>query len=131
MNDFTKNTIKANKVVEIFKGIAISFIFTLLLLLILSIILTYTEISDSIVPVATIIITAISILVGSSISTIKIKKNGILNGGVIGGVYILSIYLISSIIEVGFGLGFKSIIMMIVGVLSGIIGGIVGVNLNK
>ncbi len=43
----------------------------------------------------------------------KIKKNGIINGGVIGFIYILLIYLISSITGVGFSININSIIMII------------------
>ena len=78
-----------------------------------------------------IIATIISILIGSSISTIKIKKNGILNGGIIGCIYILGIYLVSSVAQVGFALNMYSIIMIILSILAGMIGGIVGVNIKK
>lgn len=127
----TKNTTKYSSTIIIFKGIIVSFALTLISLFILALILTYTNVQDTIVPLATIIITAISILIGSSISTIKIKRNGIINGGIVGVIYILTIYLTSSIVEVGFTLGLKSVIMIIIGIMSGIIGGIVGVNLSK
>ncbi len=118
----TKSTSKYNNTIIIFKGIIFAFVLTLILLFILALILTYTNIQDTIVPVATIIVTAISILIGSSISTIKLKKNGILNGGIIGIVYIFTIYLISSVIEVGFSLNIKSVIMILIGIISGVIG---------
>lgn len=127
----TKNTAKYSSTIIIFKGIIVSFALTLISLFILALVLTYTNVQDTIVPLATIIITAISILIGSSISTIKIKRNGIINGGIVGVIYILTIYLTSSIVEVGFTLSLKSIIMIIIGIMSGIIGGIVGVNLSK
>ena len=88
-----------------------------------SIILTYTNITESVIAPVIIIITAISILIGSSIGTIKIKKNGIVNGGIIGAIYIIMIYLISSILGTGFKLNIY--------ILAGMIGGIVGVNLKK
>lgn len=116
---------------DIFKGIIISFFSTLIILFLFSIILTYTNIAESVIPVVIIIATIISILIGSSITTIKIKKNGILNGGIIGFIYILGIYLISSIAQVGFSLNMYSIIMIILSILAGMIGGIVGVNIKK
>ena len=60
----------------------------------------------------------------------SIKKNGILNGGIIGFTYIFGIYILSSIIVGSFGISTSSIIMMIAGILAGVIGGIVGVNLK-
>lgn len=116
---------------NIFKGVVISFIITLILLFLFSIILTYTDIGENVIPAVIIIATIISILIGSSISTIKIKKNGIVNGGIIGLIYILGIYLISSIVQTGFALNLYSIIMMVLSILAGMIGGIVGVNVKK
>ena len=75
-----------------------------------------------------ILITALSILIGSSIANIKLKKNGLINGAIIGGIYMLIIYLISTILNWKFGLNLQSIIMMVVGVIFGILGGILGVN---
>lgn len=104
---------------------------TLILLFLFSIILTYTNISENTIAPVIIIITIISILIGSSMSTIKIKKNGIVNGGLIGFIYILTIYIISSIVKTGFALNMYSIIMIILSILAGMIGGIVGVNTVK
>ena len=58
----------------------------------------------------------------------NIKKNGILNGGIIGGTYILILYIISSLLNWKFGLNMQSIIMIIVGIIFGVFGGIIGVN---
>jgi putative membrane protein, TIGR04086 family len=110
------------------KGLLISFIMTILILLIFSIILTFTNISEKTIVPVIIISTAISILIGSSISNIRIKKNGILNGALIGGGYILILYLLSSILNARFNLNIQSIIMISVGVVFGILGGIIGVN---
>ncbi|MCI8352445.1 MAG: TIGR04086 family membrane protein [Clostridia bacterium] len=120
-----------NNFINIFKGIIISIVITLMLLFLFSVILTYTNIGENVIPAVIIIATVISILIGSSISTIKIKKNGIINGGIIGLAYILGIYLISSIAQMGFGINVYSIIMIILSILAGMIGGIVGVNIKK
>lgn len=113
---------------NIIKGVIISIIFTLTFLLIFSIILTYTNISESFIPPVIIVITAISIFIGSSIGNIKMKKNGLLNGALIGGMYLLSIYLLSSIINQNFSLTMQSIIIIVAGMICGMFGGIIGVN---
>ncbi len=118
-----KETIK-----NIFKGIGISMIFTIVCLFIFSVLLTYTNISESTIIPVILVVTAISILIGSSIGNTKIKKNGILNGAFVGGGYILILYLISSILNVKFSLNVQSIIMIAVGILFGMLGGIIGVN---
>lgn len=117
-----------NTIANIAKGVGIALITTFLLLLIFAILLTYTQISENIINPVIIIITAISILIGSSIGNIKLQKNGLVNGALIGGIYMITIYLISSILNWKFGLEIQSIIMIVVGMIFGVLGGIIGVN---
>lgn len=114
--------------INILKGVGISLIATVTMLIIFSIILTYTNIQESAINPVIMIITAISILIGSSLGNTKIRKNGLINGGIIGGIYIITIYLISSILNWKFSLNIQSIIMIITAVIFGILGGIIGVN---
>lgn len=121
--------INENKtLINILKGVGISLIATVIMLIIFSIILTYTNIQESTINPVIMIITAISILIGSSLGNIKIRKNGLINGGLIGGIYIIIIYLISSILNWRFSLNLQSIIMIITAIVFGILGGIIGVN---
>ena len=76
-------------------------------------------------------ITGISILIGSMTSTKSIKKNGIINGGIVGLIYILILYIISSLFVSGFSITLNSIFMLAIGTITGITGGIIGVNINK
>ena len=123
------NQVKENKMIKnIAKGVGISFISTCIMLLIFAILLTYTSIEENIMDSVIIIITAISILIGSSIGNVNIKRNGLITGAIVGGSYILIIYLISSILNWRFSLNVKSIIMIVVGIAFGILGGIIGVN---
>lgn len=113
---------------NVIKGVIISIIFTLIFLFIFSIILTYTNVSESFIAPVIIVITAISIFIGSSIGNIKLKKNGMLNGAFVGGIYLLCIYLLSGIISQNFTLSTQSIIIIISGMICGMFGGIIGVN---
>ena len=122
--------VKADKnIIRIIKGSVFSILITLILLFIYAILLTSTNIPESTMSVVVIIITGISILIGSSISSFKIKKRGIVNGGLVGLIYIITIYLISSIAFIGFSMNITSIVMLIVAIVTGMIGGIIGVNL--
>ena len=109
-------------------GSGVSFAITIISLIIFSCLLTYTSISENTIPTVTIIITAVSILIGSTISMSNVRKNGIINGASIGFIYILLIYLLSSIIESDFSLNIHSIVMIIASTLAGALGGIIGVN---
>lgn len=119
---------ESNTIATIAKGIGISLLITVIALIIFSIILTYTNIEENVINPVIMIITAISILIGSSIENTKLKKNGLINGGMIGGCYILIIYLISSILNWKFSLNVNSIIMIVAAIIFGILGGIIGVN---
>ena len=114
--------------IYIFKGVMISIICTLIFLFIFSVLLTYTNISEKFINPTIIVITAISILIGSSIGNLKVKRRGLLNGSIIGGMYLILIYLISSVLSGSFSLTLESIIMIVSAMIFGMIGGIIGVN---
>lgn len=117
-----------NTVIKISKGVMLSCIITLLTIFIFSLMLTYTEISEDIIPIAIIVLSFVSILIGTIISMRKTSKNGLINGAIIGGTYVILIYLISSILNTGFALNGYTIGMILSGIISGIIGGIIAVN---
>lgn len=119
---------KNKTIINILKGVGISLITTVILLIIFSILLTYTNIQENVIKPVIMIITSISILIGSSFENIKIKKNGLINGGIIGTIYIIIIYLISSILNWKFSLNLQSIIMIVTAIIFGTLGGIIGVN---
>ena len=129
-NVITEESEMKKKIVSIIKGCAISIILSIILLTIFALLLTYTTISENTIVPVVLTITGISILAGSTVSSRKIKKNGLICGGAIGLIYILFLYLASSICFVGFSISMYSIIMLIVGIITGVIGGIIGVNIH-
>jgi len=128
--DSLNKTVNDKLIIKIFKGVLISILTTLAFLLLLSLVLTYSNISETIIPISIVIISAMSILLGSLIITKKMKKNGIIYGGIIGIVYIMLLYLISSIISKGFYMNIYSMAMIIFSIFAGMFGGILGVNMN-
>ncbi len=119
-----------NNVKKVVIGSGISVGITIIGLIIFSLLIAYTSVKESTIPAVTIIITGISILIGSTISISNLRKNGIINGAIVGLIYILAIYLLSSIIGKDFSLSSNSIIMIIGSILAGALGGIIGVNKN-
>ena len=109
---------QSSNVLKVFKGIIISCIITFVLLFIYAIVLTYTSLGESTIGPVIVAITGVSILAGSSMPSGTFQVF----------VYILLIYLLSSILGSGFSLNMYSIIMIGIGIVAGIIGGIVGVN---
>lgn len=114
----------------IIKGCAFAIIISIILLTIYALLLTYTSISETTITPVVLTITGISILIGSTISSRKIKKNGLIYGGAVGAIYIIILYLASSLCLTGFSLTLNSFIMLAVAIITGIVGGIIGVNMH-
>ena len=70
----------SNSFISIIKGILISFIITIILFYILGIILSTTSVSEKIITPTIIVITGISILIGTSVTMIKSKEKGLIKG---------------------------------------------------
>ena len=121
---------KNNSVVKVIKGSAIAIILTLIFLSIYAALLSATNISETTMVPVVLVITGISILIGSSMSTVSIKSQGMLNGFLVGLIYMAVLYIISSIMLVGFEFNLNSVIMLIVGAVTGMIGGVIDVNIK-
>lgn len=122
----------SNKFIKkIFKGVLISLVVSFVLLAIFAIVLTYTSVSENTIVPVIIVVTGISILVGTILESKKIVKNGIWLGGIIGLVYVLILYIISSLLNDDFSINTQSFILILVAIFSGMIGGIIGVNNRK
>jgi len=120
---------KNNTFFKIIKGVGIAIIFTFTSLTIFSILLTYTNLSENLIQPVVISVTGMSILAGSFFVTRKIKKNGIIKGITVGIIYIMLIYLVSSIVNnLNFKLNIESIVMISIGIICGAVGGFIGVN---
>ena len=120
-----KNDTESKNIVKIIKGSTVAIIITLLGLLIYSVILASTEIGENTINYVVIGISALSILIGSIISVSKIAKNGMLNGAIVGGIYIVIIYLLSSIINLNFDINSNSIILIFFSMVAGMLGGVI------
>ena len=91
-----------------------SIFLTIVFLSFYSLLLTYTNLSENTIQPGIIIITGISLIFGGFFGTHKIKKNGLINGLLIGAIYMIILYLISSIINANFSLNYISIVMIFI-----------------
>ena len=129
MNNVQVENNQNKMMMRILKGLLFSFIITLMSIFVFAIVLTYTNISESVIPIVIICLTFVSILIGSMIGVRKVNKNGMLHGAIIGGTYVILLYFISSLLNTGFALNLYTIFMILAGIFAGIIGGIVGINM--
>jgi putative membrane protein (TIGR04086 family) len=122
---------KKTRFFTIGKSVLIAYIITFILTLIYAILLSYTNISESTIPTCMFVINIFSVFIASSIAVIKIKENGLKNGGLVGLMYIIIMYLLSSLTSVGFAVSGYAISTIIFNILLGMVGGIIGVNIAK
>ncbi len=113
------------------KSLILSILLTFIALLLLSAVLNFTDVSENIISPSIIVISSVCIMIGSFIVSKKIKKKGILNGAILGILYMFVLYIISSIANGSFALNVSSLAMIGIGIIAGIFGGILGVNLNN
>ena len=114
---------------DIIIGVAISFISTMLLFLIFACMMANTSISENLINPSIIILSGISIFFGAGIASKKVQKKGIFVGASIGGIYIILMYIISSILSGNFSINMYSVMMILISILMGGLGGVLGVNM--
>ena len=113
------------------RGIIKAYSLSIVLIFILSICISTTSLKESIIRPAVIIISGFSILIASIFLANDKKEKGLINGAIIGVIYMFILYVISSFALWDFSVSQNSITMIFVGIVSGIIGGIIGVNFKK
>lgn len=118
-------------IITILKNILISYGISLILFMIFAFLITYTDMSYSVISPASVAITLISILIASILSGRKSSEKGWLTGCITGFIYMFVLYIIGSIIYKNPGISSNGIIMIIAGILSGAFGSIIGINNKK
>lgn len=112
-------------------GSAIALVLSALLLLGFSLLLARTDMQESTIRPVIILLSSLCILIGSVFTARKNTKNGMINGGFVGGIYLLVLWIISSILMEGMSFSLHTGIMLIAAILTGMLGGIIGVNFAK
>lgn len=120
----------SNKFVLLIKGVFISIFITLIMIFALSVILSLSDVKESVIMPTVIFVSSFSILIGGFIITKKLDEKGIIYGSILGISYMFILYFISSILNFNFSLNLNSFIMVAIGVFGGAIGGVLGVNLK-
>ena len=76
-----------------------------------------TDIQESTTRPIIILLSSVCILIGSMFAAKKNQKNGIVNGGVVGGIYLLVLWILSSIFIDGMGFTMQTAIMLLAAIL--------------
>jgi putative membrane protein (TIGR04086 family) len=121
---------KSNMYLEVLKGLTIALIISLVLILAMALVITFVDVSDTVIAVINQIIKAVSLLVASIIA-FKEKSNGWKKGLILGIIYIVAAFLIFSLMDGKFTFGWNILFDLIAGAVMGIICGIFAVNIKR
>ncbi len=116
---------------SLLKGLLASYIITIPAFMLFALILTNVDFPQKLVTPMVVIITVISVLTAGSVATRGVRSKGWLNGSMVGLVYMIILYLLSSIIFKNFTIDRNVVTMTVIGILTGAIGGIMSVNSRK
>lgn len=119
------------KISSLLKGLLASVIVTVLAFILLALIMANTDFPQKLITPAVVLTTIVSVLTAGSVSTRGIHNKGWLNGSVVGLIYMIILYLVSSLVYNDFTIDKYVITMTAIGILAGAIGGIVGINTGK
>ncbi len=116
-------TRKGAAVLEIVKGLAVSVVLSLVLVLLAALLIKVFNIKTGAIPVINQVIKGVSILCGCLI-VFRIKSNNWLRGMILGVFYILLACLIFSLLDGSFGFGLHILNDLTLGAVTGLLSGI-------
>ncbi|WP_352419907.1 TIGR04086 family membrane protein [Proteiniborus sp.] len=127
---YFKNQNSSNYYTDIIKGTILGLILTIILIFIFTIILTYTKLSESLIPLINSIIMIIGITSGAVFISRKVDKKGWLSGGLIGVLYFFVIFILGILFIEDFTIDKYSLIKGLMAIVTGCIGGMIGINIK-
>lgn len=112
------------------RGLIVSVSVTVVALIILSLIITYTPLSEAFADIAVAVLTYIAVTAGSFSAARGTSGRGWLTGILSASVYILLMWLISTLIQGDMHTDSSNIVHIIISIICGAFGGIVGINVS-
>lgn len=118
------------KLVILLKSLGYSYLATIILILVYNLLLTYTPLKSSSIPLATSLITTTGAVCAGFYMSYKTSSKGLLYGMLAGTLYVLVMVVILFLIQDGLKFEPRIIYKVLLDVIAGGIGGIIGVNLK-
>lgn len=119
-----------NRPIYLLKGVLISYIITIILILIFSFLLTYTNLRESKMTLLNTIVMIISITTGSIFVSGKVKEQGWINGGLVGIIYYSILIFFNLLLLRPMVFDMFSLSKLVIATITGVIGGIIGINVT-
>lgn len=123
-------TKKLSKPIYLIKGVLLSYLVTIVLIIIFSLLITYTSISENKAILLNTIVMITSITFGSVYVAYKVKERGWINGGLVGIIYYLILIILNLLLLEPIVFDMFSVSKLIIATITGIIGGIIGINVS-
>lgn len=111
------------------EGVLRGFIITVVLLLIFAVIMTFTEVNESVSSLFYLITTLLSIMYGSIYAVRKIKRRGWFVGIVVALLYLLVLYIVSVASGNSSVIGTNRLMRFSLALVVGTLSGMLGINL--
>jgi len=115
----------------ILKSVGIGYGFSLICFLLLAVLVTYTRLSEAIVPTVTQGIIIIGLAISGAGAAVRSRARGWLYGIICGVLFIGVILIVSWIAVEGFTFDRYIFSKVVLGILVGAIGGMIGINLTR
>lgn len=112
------------------KSVLFAFIITIIMLLFFAILLRFTTLSETKLPIFNNITMIVSVVLASLYTGIKIKERGWLNGAIVGFFYYLVIIVINLIFIKNGSSPVFLFSKLVISTVTGFIGGMLGINLS-
>lgn len=124
------NKNNVNSIKYLVKGLLIAFILSIIFVIIISLLLRFTNLRESKVSLLNNIAVVLCIVIASFYTSIKVKENGWLNGGLIGFFYYLVIIFLNVVFLRTLDTSVLLFAKLVLATVTGIIGGIIGINIS-
>lgn len=129
---YTKETgEKKISILHTAKSVGIAYVVSVVLLLVLSVFMSFRPIENKTVNFIITLITCLSVAVGGFSASRSVGKCGLINGALAGIIYTALLYLIGGVANGGLAFNGATVFAICLGVICGGLGGIVGVNTKK
>ena len=128
-NNESSSTYNTLNFTYILLGVVLGYCISLVAFIASSIIFRFTETPLAILPYFTYLTSLASIIVGGLYTSRQVGRQGWLNGGICGVIYLFGLMLLSFILGVEVVIGFDLVTRFFLAFVAGAVGGILGVNM--
>jgi putative membrane protein (TIGR04086 family) len=129
-----KETVEKKMAVDwrsIVRGLILSTVVTLVLVLVLGLVCFFTKMSDSVIPTAVFVITVVSLILGGMKAAKGAQRSGFLHGALVSLGYYILLLIASVLLNGAFQFGMHMVTTAIGCLAAGMVGGIFGINTGK